>query len=32
MSAGKEIEEGLEFMPKFAADGLITAISQWSRI
>ena len=28
MSAGKEIEEGLEFMPKFAADGLITAISQ----
>ena len=28
MSANKEIEEGLGFMPKFDADGLITAISQ----
>ena len=28
MSASKKIEEGLEFTPKFGADGLITAISQ----
>ena len=28
MSAGKDIEAGLDFMPKFGADGLITAISQ----
>ncbi len=28
MSAGKEIEEGLKFTPKFGSDGLITAISQ----
>ncbi|MDH4202972.1 MAG: phosphoribosyl-AMP cyclohydrolase [Phycisphaerae bacterium] len=28
MSANKEIEEGLEFVPKFDANGLITAISQ----
>ena len=28
MSASKEIEEGLGFMPKFDANGLITAISQ----
>ena len=28
MSASKEIEEGLVFMPKFGSDGLITAISQ----
>ena len=28
MAANKQIEEGLEFTPKFNADGLITAISQ----
>ena len=28
MSANKEIEEGLGFVPKFDANGLITAISQ----
>ena len=28
MSAEKHIEEGLEFVPKFGADGLITAIAQ----
>lgn len=28
MSASKEIEENLEFLPKFGDDGLITAISQ----
>ncbi len=28
MAANKEIEEGLGFMPKFDANGLITAISQ----
>ena len=28
MSADKKIEEGLEFTPKFDANGLITAISQ----
>ena len=28
MSAGKEIEEGLQFTPKFDASGLITAIAQ----
>jgi phosphoribosyl-AMP cyclohydrolase len=28
MSANKEIEEGLGFMPKFDPNGLITAISQ----
>lgn len=28
MSAAKEIEEGLNFKPKFDANGLITAISQ----
>ncbi len=28
MGAGKEIEEGLKFTPKFGSDGLITAISQ----
>ena len=28
MSAPKEIEEGLNFTPKFGNDGLITAISQ----
>jgi len=28
MSAPKEIEEGLNFTPKFGSDGLITAISQ----
>ena len=28
MAANKEIEEGLEFKPKFDANGLITAISQ----
>ena len=28
MSASKEIEIGLNFMPKFGSDGLITAISQ----
>lgn len=31
MSANKHIEEGLEFQPKFDADGLITAISQNAR-
>ncbi len=28
MAADKKIEEGLDFTPKFGADGLITAISQ----
>ena len=28
MSASKEIEENLEFVPKFGDDGLITAIAQ----
>ena len=28
MSANKNIEEGLEFLPKFDSNGLITAISQ----
>ncbi|MCK4998043.1 MAG: phosphoribosyl-AMP cyclohydrolase [Anaerohalosphaera sp.] len=28
MGADKKIEEGLDFTPKFGADGLITAISQ----
>ena len=28
MSASKEIEENLEFTPKFDANGLITAIAQ----
>ena len=28
MGADKKIEEGLDFIPKFDADGLITAISQ----
>ena len=28
MAADKKIEEGLDFAPKFGADGLITAISQ----
>ena len=28
MGANKTIEEGLDFTPKFGADGLITAISQ----
>ena len=28
MAAGKEIEEGLAFQPKFDSNGLITAISQ----
>ena len=28
MSANKEIEQGLEFKPKFGSDGLITAIAQ----
>ncbi|MBW8000961.1 MAG: phosphoribosyl-AMP cyclohydrolase [Planctomycetes bacterium] len=28
MSANKEIEQGLEFKPKFGSDGLITAVAQ----
>ena len=28
MSGNKEIEQGLEFSPKFGSDGLITAIAQ----
>lgn len=31
MSAGKKIEEGLDFEPRFGFDGLITAIAQDAR-